>query len=387
MSNSAIGIAAIRSWFPSGADGFEVPNSRWNGLENRDGKPILGKRFKQHSGIESRRISTISEPEMGNRSFGLILKDLNLNPELCKRIVVVSSSSFPPETAHWGKTIFYWRNAQFVAQKMAKENGFHCPVEGINWGCPGYVKSWEILLDKTRSGDFRPENYWLIITCSKLSDIIDYEDSTVGPLFGDIATITLVTPLNHPQYPPLLKVGYAYAEIVDIERQLFWLERARHVLRIQRGGIKRDWLPRLCLRMNGEEVADRAPKTMARMAEETWTKLGMQGVPDLVFPHPASDFVVRWVTYNTERFKDIPFVSGGNRFCGNVSGSSFPVAMCDPEIWKMVVGEPSDKVRRIICPAIGIGWADKKQVSQGCFYMETIPNAPNGFARTGSNRN
>ena len=380
-----IGIAAIRSWFPTGSDGYEVPNSRWDGLVNENSKPIMGKRFAKHSGVLSRRIATIPEYKMGSKSFGMLLRDIPLDPKLCKKIIVVSSSSIPKETKHWGK-LFFWRNAQFVAWRMARKNGFTCPVEGINWGCPGYCKSWELLLEETRKGDFSPENYWLIITSSRLSTIIDHEDSITGPLFGDVATITLVTPMNHPLYPPILKVGYAHAEIAEIERQLFWLERKRQVLRIQRKGVKRDWRTRICLRMNGDGVAERAPKVMAEMAEKTWALLGKEGLPDLVFPHPASDFVVGCVTHNTEHFKEVPFVSGGNRYCGNVSGSSFPVAMCDPEIWKTVTQNRNGDPLRIVCPAIGIGWADKKQVSQGCFCMETVPNAPNGFARIGSNR-
>lgn len=65
-----------------------------------------------------------------------------------------------------------------------------CPVFDISLGCTGYVHSLQILKCIMQSNNYKNG---LLFTCDPYSEIIDQNDKNTDLLFGDAATVTLLT--------------------------------------------------------------------------------------------------------------------------------------------------------------------------------------------------
>ncbi len=360
-----IGIANIVSYLPP----RRLPN---NWFASRG---IIGRKFEIQSGVLERRISDHSETEMADRALRKIMLQQNLDPHACVALVLVVSSMIPVEALDYippelqaqvptGMSkddiarMIKDELCSTAAEMIASNNGLiNARVQAVNWGCPGYAKGLELILSNyTRH--MNESSYVLLITTFRASRIIDYECGVTGPLFGDMATASLVTTLNNPEKRPIWEVITSWTDLLSVGERLFRFEPKRDVLvPTPENGEAREEL-RYCLKMNGPGVAEHAPCVMAEAANITLKEFGRRE-PDFLLPHQASDFVVRW-TAERAGF-GCPTISGAHRFVGSVSGSSIPYALEQRR---------HELSGLIVCPSVGIGWLDNT-VSRGCILLQT----------------
>ena len=188
-----IGIAAIAVYEPP-----------WM-LGNDWFSDILPRKFVQHTGILSRHISMEDEVAIGIRRVENLQREVNCDLRDCLAVVFVS-----PSIVHGSSCPGIPRQATGLAEstnraarEFVRRLGIPAAnVYGINWGCSGYSKALSIvrrhILPSLR---LRPNQFVLVVTASRISRITDYGCKQTAPLFGDLATATLLSPIGSEKYP------------------------------------------------------------------------------------------------------------------------------------------------------------------------------------------
>ena len=433
MTDRDYGIAAIGSYDPGAAE-LCLPNS-W--FESRG---VIGRKFLAHTGILTRGISFLSEPEMAARAIESLKHQTDVDFRDCGGVLLSSSSLVPVEQSDWRrdclKALGRWEDLhRFIGPavglseellrglewsdelrdwdaicRLARQIGMsdgqiaaieqHCLAEfgsieattaavarklaispervrGVNWGCSGYVRAWELLetelIDRARPAR---EMFFLLITVSRTSKFTDFGASDTGALFGDFATATLVTHRDNARLPPRLLLRHSSTALPRtrdlspdaalLGEALFDYERRSNVLTPtpDGGAIRVD--ERLCWTMDGFGVVYAAEPAMTGAIAAALDATRIK----------AAD--VQWLLGHQPGRKVMERAAGGLRGqgyrgripvdlmarTGNITCSSIPHVLAMH--WNELEG-------LVICPAIGMHAPASPFMSQGCLVFEASP--------------
>ena len=129
--SKTLGISAIATYEPS----WILGNEWFNGT--------LSRKFVQHTGILSRRISLEDEVTMGTRAVENLQSRAGCDLRNCKAVVFACSSLVYSHIARrfLSKEQARRDNFRAVARELVDRLGIpSARVFGINWGCSGYSK-------------------------------------------------------------------------------------------------------------------------------------------------------------------------------------------------------------------------------------------------------
>jgi 3-oxoacyl-[acyl-carrier-protein] synthase III len=350
-----IGIAAIAAYEPPRTLG----NDWFNGT--------LSRKFVQHTGIQSRHVSSEDEVTMGVRAVEQLRRETGCNLQDCAAVVFVSPSFVPISIAQRymdGQHAFDER-LDVAARLLVAQLGFRpAHLMGINWFCSGYGMAMSLIGRHIapRSG-LAEHQFMLVVTASRISRITDYGCQQTGPLFGDMATATLLARTDSRRYPVHFKLAFASAEMRPADSSFFRFHLRENVLAPTPDGGHTSIPQRLVFSLDGMGIGDTAPRAMASALTEALQATHTR--PDsvrFVVPHQAGVGIVRLATMKLEECGvHAEVVNGLTREIGNVSSSSVPYAL--RSLWPTLDGT-------IACPLAGVGAPDRAEVSQGCILLE-----------------
>ena len=188
-----IGISAIAAYEPP-----------WM-LGNDWFSEILPRKFVQHTGILSRHISTEDEVAIGIRAVESLQRESTCDLQDCAAVVFVSPSIVHGSVAreYLDEQHGWLKSTNRAAREFVRRLGIPATqVYGINWGCSGYSKALSIvqrhILPSLR---LRQNQFVMVVTASRISRITDYGCKQTAPLFGDLATATILSPIGSEKYP------------------------------------------------------------------------------------------------------------------------------------------------------------------------------------------
>ncbi len=351
----AIGISAIATYEPP-----------WT-LRNDWFQDILPRKFVEHSGIVSRRISQEDEVTMGVRAVENLRKETRFVLSDCAAVVFVASSLVAPAVA--GKSPNRKQVAreyrQVAARQFCRRLGLpEVPVFSINWGCSGYARAMAIVHHFILpTMPLRPHQFILVVTVNRTSKIVDFGCKQTAPVFGDMAQATLLARVGSEQHPVHFALVHAAAENRPVDGVFFDFHWRENVLVPTPDGGRCSLPRRLVFSLNMMGIADAAPRAMA---DATATALQATGIsPEevaFVVPHQAGAGIVRLTAMRLDRIGVRgEVVNGLTRDVGNVSSSSVPYAL--KQNWSRLGGT-------IVCPTAGVGGPGQAQVSQGCVILQ-----------------
>ena len=352
---ASIGISAIATYEPP----WVLGNDWFQGM--------LPRKFVEHSGIVSRRISQEDEVTMATRAIENLRNETHCDLDHCAAVVLSISSLIPPPLAkRYLKREQVLPEYRYVAARQFLERlGLPLiPIFSINWGCSGYSKAMAIVHRRilpTLALD--PEQFILLVTVNRTSKIVDFGCKQTAPVFGDMAQATLLASVDSEQHPVHFALVHASATNRPADRIFFdfhWRENV--VVPTQDGG--RYSVPgRVVFSLDMMGIADAAPRAMADAASEALQAAGIHPKEvDFVVPHQAGAGIVRLAAMTLERAGICgEVINGMTRDVGNVSSSSVPYAL--KQTWSRLGGT-------IVCPTVGVGRPGRPEVSQGCVILK-----------------
>ena len=84
------------------------------------------------------------------------------------------------------------------------------PVHAVNWFCSGYAKAITTAFRPTDPGlQLKQNQFLLVVTASRISRITDYSCKQTGALFGDMATVTMLSRTDNKLYPSRFRILFA----------------------------------------------------------------------------------------------------------------------------------------------------------------------------------
>jgi len=194
-----------------------------------------------------------------------------------------------------------------------------CAAFDISMGCSGYVYSLHIVKSFMETNDLKKG---LLFTSDPYSEIIDPNDRNTDLLFGDGATVTLLT--DNP--------------ILDIEKGFFGTDGSRFDHLIKRENEM--------LEMNGRGIFEFAMKNVPVSVKRSLeiNELQIDDI-DLFLFHQASKFIIDNLSRRMKLAKEkAPFLIADY---GNTVSSSIPI------ILKKYIGETAKK--NILICGFGVG--------------------------------
>jgi 3-oxoacyl-[acyl-carrier-protein] synthase III len=255
-----------------------------------------------------------------------------------------------------------------LGRQLASQLRLSCRIASINWYCSGYTRALALVLNRWLPRlKLRPDQFVLVVTATRISQITDYSCNQTGGLFGDLATATLLAPKGSHKYPVRFELLYASAEKQPTPDVYFNYEMRTGVLTPTADGGQRTDGQRLVFSLDCMGIADTAPRAMAnalgKAIESTKTKAG-----DIrtVLPHQAGAGITRLTAMKIEELGVHGEVINGLTNCvGNVSSSSIAYGLA--QHWSQLSGI-------IACPAAGVGSPGRAEVSQGCILLRANPS-------------
>ena len=191
------GISAIASYEPP-----------WT-LGNDWFSEILSRKFVHHTGILSRRISTEDEVAIGIRAVQSLLRESTCDLRDCAAVVFVSPSIVVGHVAreHLDGQRDWLTSTNRAAREFVRRLDIPAAqVYGINWGCSGYSKALSIVQRQILpSLRLRQDQFVMVATASRISRITDYGCKQTAPLFGDLATATILFSCRQRKIPRTLR--------------------------------------------------------------------------------------------------------------------------------------------------------------------------------------
>jgi 3-oxoacyl-[acyl-carrier-protein] synthase III len=356
--SKSIGISAIATYEPTwllGNDWFEGS---------------LPRKFEQHTGTRARPVSWHDEVTMGVRAVANLGRESRCVLRDCAAIVFVSPSFVPLDVARKYLDPRQARRERLIhaAHALCVQLDIpRCPVYALNWFCSGYARALAVvrrqivpMLGLTRN------QFVLVVTASRISRITDYGCPQTGPLFGDLATATLLSRMDSTKYPVHFQLLHAFAAKQPAAGVYFDFAVRENVLLPSPTGGKTRTSQRLVFSLDGMGIADVAPRAMASAVGQALQAKRLRP-EDLqyVIPHQAGTSIVRLATMKLEQLGIRgEVVNGLTSQVGNVSSSSIPYAF--KQMWNRLEGT-------IACPTAAVGTPGKAEVSQGCILLETTP--------------
>ncbi len=354
----SVGIAAIAIYEPP----WRLSNG-WFGAS-------LPRKFVQHTGIESRHISEEDEVTMALRAGESLRCELDYDLRDCVGVVFASPSLVPVAVAkkYLDRSLVNRENPSYVARQFVNRLGIAADrAVGINWFCSGYPKALSLALSLVNHRSppivsLGRDQFLLVVTASRISRIMDYACLQTAPLFGDMATLTVLARPDSRKYPAHFIVLGAEAETVPADAVLFDFHRRQDVLVPTPDGRSAREPQRVVFSLNGLGIGDAAPRAMANA---TANLLRATGVPpenvQFVVPHQAGSGIVRFAAMKLETIGvGGEVINGLTSQIGNVSSCSIPYAL--KQAWHVLDGT-------IACPAAGVGPPGEAKVSQGCILL------------------
>jgi 3-oxoacyl-[acyl-carrier-protein] synthase III len=350
-----IGIAAIATYEPA----WKLSNQWFGGR--------IARKFVQHTGTESRPISAEDEIAMGLRAVANLRRETPCDLRECRGIVFVSPSFLPPAVAaryltHEARqTERVHHAAKSLARQLRVPRGL---VVGMNWFCSGYAKALETVQRRVvPTVSLQRDQFILVITATRISRITDFGCTQTAPLFGDLATATLVARTDSSRYPVHFRLLSAHAGKEPAPQPFFDFALRDNVLLPQDDGGEARQSQRVVFSLDGLGIADVAPRAMAGAVNEALQAAGLS--PDQlkhVVPHQAGTGILRLAALKLEQLGIGAEVTNGiTSQVGNVSSSSIPYAL--GQKWDVLDG-------LIACPTAAVGSPGKAEVSKGCILLE-----------------
>jgi 3-oxoacyl-[acyl-carrier-protein] synthase III len=355
-----IGISAITTYVPP----WLLGNKWFAGL--------MPRKFEQHTGIRCRRISSEDEVTMAVRATEKLRRDVGFDLRDCAMAVFVSPSFVPIQAARKWLTdarLVRRESLRRAARRFGRRLGLpEGRAIGINWFCSGYAKAMSIIrrriIEKTLN--LAADQFVLIATASRISRITDYGCPQTGPLFGDLATATLVARSDSRRYPARFWLLHADAERQATNGAFFDFHLRHNVLVPTPCGERAYDSRRLVFSLDGMSVADAAPRAMSNALSKSIAEAGIPAHQlRYVVPHQAGTGIVRLAAMKFEQIDVRADVLGDlTTRVGNVSSCSIPFAL--HRLWYRLQGD-------IACPTAAVGLPGIAEISQGCILLRATP--------------
>jgi 3-oxoacyl-[acyl-carrier-protein] synthase III len=352
-----IGISAISILEPS-----------W--ILGNDWFPGIARKFVHHTGIESRPISADDEVTMAVQAVNKLRREMACDLRDCAALVFVSPSFVPPNVAKELLTPAAARREclRRAAKQVARRLGLvKVPVLGMNWFCSGYAQALAAVRRRMARGlKLKRNQFVLVVTASRISRITNYACNQTAPLFGDMATVTLLAPLDSRKYPVHFKLVHAHAEKQAARGVFFGFQmRPNLPLPTPDGGTQHEE-QRLVFSLDGMGIADAAPRAMSSaVAQALQHKQLPPSEVRFVVPHQAGTGIVRFTGMKLEELGIRgELINGITGRVGNLSSCSIPYAL--HHSWNRLSG-------LVACPTAAVGDPGCAEVSQGCILLETTP--------------
>jgi len=211
------------------------------------------------------------------------------------------------------------------------------------------------------------DQFILLVTSTRISRITDYGCSQTAPLFGDLATVTLIARQDSSRYPFQFKLLSAGAQKEAVPQPYFDFAMRQDVLLPGSDGGEMRTKERIVFSLDGLGIADVAPRAMANAVCEALEAAGLskQDV-QYVVPHQAGTGILRLAALKLEQLGiKGQLVNGITSQVGNVSSGSIPYAL--KQKWTTLSG-------LIACPTAAVGSPGKPEVSKGCILLEARPD-------------
>jgi len=351
----SIGISAIAVYEPP-----------WT-LENAWFGNSLPRKFVQHTGIRSRRISQEDEIAMGVRAVEALQREVDCDLRDCAALVFVSPSVVPTALACKLNAMPHVRTERLraMARDCAERLGLSAHfVVGMNWFCSGYTKALSFVHHRILSRLILPQDkFVMVITASCISRITDYGCPITAPLFGDMATVTVLARTDSQKYPVHFVILAASAETRPVERVLFDFHCRENVMIPMPGGRFAYDHRRVVFSLDGMAIGDAAPRAMAD-ATNTILRESSIRTEDVqcVVPHQAGTGIVQLASMKLDEIGVRgEVINGLTSEAGNVSSCSIPFALS--KAWRTLDGI-------IACPSAGVGPPGQPRITQGCILLQ-----------------
>ncbi len=197
-----------------------------------------------------------------------------------------------------------------------------------------------------------------------------------APLFGDLATATILAPIGSEKYPVHFKLVFAGAGMRTAESVFFDYHVRENVLFPTPEGGRGCAARRLVFWLDGLGIGDAAPRAMASATARALqrTRIRPEEV-QFVVPHQAGKGIVCFTEMKLEEIGlHGEVINGLTSNVGNVSSCSIPYALL--YTWNRLQGT-------IVCPTAGVGRPGNAELSQGCIILHATEtraavNLPSG---------
>jgi 3-oxoacyl-[acyl-carrier-protein] synthase-3 len=353
-----IGISAIATFEPP----WVLGNDWFQGT--------IPRKFVHHTGIEARPVSLEDEVTMAVRAAKNLQRETGCDLADCAGVVFASPSFIPLPVAreHLPADQVRRERLQRTAQQFVRRLGIpDCLALGINWFCSGFSKACALAVERILPAVHLSENqFLLVVTSSRISRITDYACQQTAALFGDLATVTLLSRTDSPRYPVHFELLYAAAQKQPADGVFFDFHLREHVLAPDQDGGRHYDDRRLVFSLDGMGIADIAPRAMSSATAAALAATGLR--PDevrYVVPHQAGAGIVRLTAMKIEQLGiGGEVINGLTAQVGNVSSGSIPYSL--KKKWNSLTG-------LVACPTAAVGSPGLREVSQGCVLLRATP--------------
>ena len=353
-----IGISAIATFEPP----WVLANDWFEGT--------IPRKFVHHTGIEARPVSLEDEVTMAVRAAKNLQRESGCDLADCAGVVFASPSFIPLPVArtHLPAEVARRERLQRTARQFVRRLGIpDCLALGINWFCSGFSRACKLAVERMLPAVNLGENqFFLIVTSSRISRITDYACQQTAALFGDLATVTMLSRVDSPRYPVHFEMLYANAHKQPADGAYFDFHLREQVLAPDQDGGRHYDERRLVFSLDGMGIADIAPRAMAGATANALAATG-QAAGDVryVVPHQAGAGIVRLTAMKIEQLGiGGEVINGLTTRVGNISSGSIPYTL--KKKWNTLSG-------LIACPTAAVGDPGRKEVSQGCVLLRATP--------------
>lgn len=358
LARKSIGISAIAAYEPSW-----VLTNDWFGA-------AMARKFVHHTGIEARGVSAHDEVEMAKAAVESLQRRTACDLRDCRGVVFVSPSFVPMDVANKYLAVPDAKRERLgrAARQLTRKLGIpDCPSYGVNWFCSGYARALAAVRRRfVLESTLEPNEFVLVVVSSRISRITDYEAAQSAPLFGDMATATMLSRIDSTKYPVHFRLKFAFAQTQPAPGVFFDFELRENVLVPAELGGGRRVPQRVVYRLDGMGIADTAPRAMSSAVEKALevTREKPERIR-FVVPHQAGTAIVRLAGMKLDQLGVRgELINGMTSRIGNVSACSIPYAL--HQHWSRLEG-------LIACPTAAVGNPGKAEVSRGCVLLESTP--------------